>query len=457
MQLFCTITSLSGKRVPLILADDETTNNTMTPTQLRNKVSAVTKIPLKDLRLIFRGRMIKDDDTIESVLNEYKLENDSVLHCMGKPTIENNNNHSTSATETTSASAVSSSSGASVTSSTRTVVPPLSTSRTTNASSASAGTAGIPRTIPAMNLNDPLNKSLLRLRQNNPPSVYATGVETLGKVLKNITDHPLEEKYRKVKKQNAAFRKRLGGLVGGHDCMLATGFIVENDSEGGGEEVYKLHATAEKWTYLTTTAQRIVADATQQAKLRQQQQSHQPSPAGITGTTASTASGNANTSAAGGSGGGFGGGFPSGGMNMNMNDPNVQNMMSQVMNNPESLSAALQNPMVQQMMRNNPDISPSMRQDMATLSNNPAMLQQMTQRMQDPAVQAQMRQAMSAAGNGGGGGGGGGGMGNMMMPNSNATGAAPVQQQQQQRGNDSNQTEDEMIAEAIRRSLEDNM
>jgi len=452
MQLFCTITSLSGKRVPLILADDETTNNTMTPTQLRNKVSAVTKIPLKDLRLIFRGRMIKDDDTIESVLNEYKLENDSVLHCMGKPTIENNNNHSTSATETTSASAVSSSSGASVTSSTRTVVPPLSTSRTTNASSVSvsAGTAGIPRTIPAMNLNDPLNKSLLRFRQNNPPSVYATGVETLGKILRNITDHPLEEKYRKVKKQNAAFRKRLGGLVGGHDCMLATGFIVENDS-GGGEEVYKLHATAEKWTYLTTTAQRIVADASQQAKLRQQQQSHQPSPAGI--TTASTASGNGNASAAG-SGGGFGG-FPSGGMNMNMNDPNVQNMMSQVMNNPESLSAALQNPMVQQMMRNNPDISPSMRQDMATLSNNPAMLQQMTQRMQDPAVQAQMRQAMSAAGNSGGGGG----MGNTMMPNSNATGVAPVQQQQQQqqRGNDSNQTEDEMIAEAIRRSLEDNM
>jgi len=452
MQLFCRITSLSGKRVPLILADDETTNNTMTPTQLRSKVSAVTKIPLKDLRLIFRGRMIKDDDTIESVLNEYKLENDSVLHCMGKPTIENNNNHSTFATATTSA--VPSLSGASITSSTRTVVPPLSMSRTTNVSSASAATAGIPRTIPAMNLNDPLNKSLLRLRQNNPPSVYATGVATLGKVLKNITDHPLEEKYRQVKKQNAAFRKRLGGLVGGHDCMLATGFIVENDS-GGGEEVYKLHATAEKWTYLTTTAQRIVADASQQAKLRQQQQSHQPSPAGI--TTASTASGNGNASAAG-SGGGFGG-FPSGGMNMNMNDPNVQNMMSQVMNNPESLSATLQNPMVQQMMRNNPDISPSMRQDMETLSNNPAALQQITQRMQDPAVQAQMRQAMSAAGNGnagGGMGGGMGGMGNMMMPNNNATGAAPVQQQRQ-RGNDSNQTEDEMIAEAIRRSLEDNM
>eukprot|EP00751_Fragilariopsis_kerguelensis_P018582 CAMPEP_0170837758 /NCGR_PEP_ID=MMETSP0734-20130129/2938_1 /TAXON_ID=186038 /ORGANISM="Fragilariopsis kerguelensis, Strain L26-C5" /LENGTH=198 /DNA_ID=CAMNT_0011204967 /DNA_START=886 /DNA_END=1479 /DNA_ORIENTATION=- len=151
-----------------------------------------------------------------------------------------------------------------------------------------------------MNLNDhPLNKALVRLRQNNPPSVYTTGVAILGKILKNITDHPLEEKYQKVKKQNPAFRKRLGGLVGGHECMVATGFVIveNNDSEGGGE-VYKLDAaTAEKWTYLTTTTQRIVADASQHVKILQQQQkeSHPSSPAvGIT-TTASTVSGTATT------------------------------------------------------------------------------------------------------------------------------------------------------------------
>ena len=80
MQLYCTITANNGQRVALKL--DETD---VTPKKLRDMVSAVTKIPLKDLRLIFRGRMIKDDDSVASVVDEYKLENDSVLHCMGKP------------------------------------------------------------------------------------------------------------------------------------------------------------------------------------------------------------------------------------------------------------------------------------------------------------------------------------------------------------------------------------
>ena len=57
--------------------------------------------------------------------------------------------------------------------------------------------------------------------------------------------------------------------------------------------------------------------------------------------------------------------------------------------------------MIQQMMQNDPNISPMMRQQMEAMSNNPAMLQQMTQRMQDPTVQAQLRQAMAANSGGG--------------------------------------------------------
>ena len=349
MQLFCTITASNGQRVPLTIDDNETTN--MTPTQLRTQVSTVTKIPITELRLIFRGRMIKDDDTLKhSVLTEYKLENESVLHCMGKPVaavaaavVDSSDNNTVSGTTTSTSS---SSAGATVDSN-RTVVPPLSRPMGSRSSAAS-----IPRSLPIMNPNgdvssnvhnldnDPLKKALVRLRQNNPPSIYATGVTTLERVLKNIIDHPMEEKYRQVKKQNAAFNKRLGGLIGGHDCMLATGFTVDNDTTSG-EEVYKLQATAQKWTYLTEKAQQIVIDASQQAKL-QQQQAQQPSsssllPVGV-GGGAPAGGGN------GGAGGmmpGLPGGGP-GGMNMNMNDPNMQNMMSQMMQNPEALATALQ-------------------------------------------------------------------------------------------------------------------
>ena len=342
MQLFCTITASNGQRVPLTINDNETTK--MTPTQLRTQVSTVTKIPITELRLIFRGRMIKDDDTLEhSVLTEYKLENESVLHCMGKPVVavaaavvDSSDNNTVSGTTTST----SSSAGATVDSN-RTVVPPLSRPMGSRSSAAS-----IPRSLPIMNPNgdvssnvhnldnDPLKKALVRLRQNNPPSIYATGVTTLERVLKNIIDHPMEEKYRQVKKQNAAFHKRLGGLIGGHDCMLATGFTVDNDTSSG-EEVYKLQATAQKWTYLTEKAQQIVIDASQQAKL-QQQQAQQPS-----SSSSSLPVGVGGHEGAGGMMSGLPGGGP-GGMNMNMNDPNMQNMMSQMMQNPEALATALQ-------------------------------------------------------------------------------------------------------------------
>lgn len=107
-----------------------------------------------------------------------------------------------------------------------------------------------------------------------------------------------------------------------------------------------------------------------------------------------------------------------------------------------------QNPMVQEMMRNDPNVSPMMRQYMETMSNNPAMLQQLSQRMQDPAVRAQLQRAMQQGGMPGMGG----------MPS--GASQQPASSQQQARPpppqNDHGQTEEEMIAEAIRRSLQDN-
>lgn len=325
MQLYCTITAKNGQRVPLLLDD-----RVLTPTQLRHKVSETTKIPLKDLRLIFRGRMIKDDDSIPSVTVEYKLEDDSVLHCMGKP-VEDSNNNSASGSSASTTAAVPDT----TTVPNRTVVPPLSTSTAASSSASSSAAAT------SSSASDPLSKSLARLKQNNPLSVYVTAVGTLEKVLTNISGNPMEEKYRKVKKHNAAFGKRLGKLVGGHDCMLASGFVVEHQSGASGtEEVYQLHASAEKWSALLQVKARITVESSK-AKAEQERARQQPSP----GFGGGSAMPNTNPSTAGGMGG-MGGMGAAGGMGMggmpNMNDPNMQNMMSQMMNNPEALGQAMQ-------------------------------------------------------------------------------------------------------------------
>lgn len=98
-------------------------------------------------------------------------------------------------------------------------------------------------------------------------------------------------------------------------------------------------------------------------------------------------------------------------------------------------------------MRNDPNVSPMLRQYMETMANNPAMLQQVAQQMQDPTVRAQIQRDMQQ-----------GGMPEMgSMPGTGTTPAsssrpAPPPPPR----NDQGQTEEEMIAEAIRRSLEDN-
>ena len=122
-----------------------------------------------------------------------------------------------------------------------------------------------------------------------------------------------------------------------------------------------------------------------------------------------------------------------------------------------SLLLYRQNPMLQNMIRNDPNISPMVRQQMETMANNPAMLQQMMQRMQDPAVRAQFQRAMQSGG--GMGMPSGAGMPSMGMPptasNNNNTSNPTVAPNPPPR-DDQGQTEEEMIAEAIRRSLEDN-
>eukprot|EP00535_Pseudo-nitzschia_heimii_P007975 CAMPEP_0197177454 /NCGR_PEP_ID=MMETSP1423-20130617/3045_1 /TAXON_ID=476441 /ORGANISM="Pseudo-nitzschia heimii, Strain UNC1101" /LENGTH=422 /DNA_ID=CAMNT_0042626997 /DNA_START=299 /DNA_END=1567 /DNA_ORIENTATION=- len=422
MQLFCAITVKNGQRVPLLLEDSD-----LTPTQLRLKVSEVTKIPLTDLRLIFRGRMIKDDDSLPSVAAEYKLEDESVLHCMGKPVPETVGR--TTAKTKTAATAPTASAPATAGVPNRTAVLYPSMPTATNPAVAAASARASSSPAPSGG-GDALSKALARLKQHNPPSQYATAVGTLEKVLGNIAGNPMEEKYRRVKRGNAAFGKRLGKLTGGHDCMLACGFAVEFQA---GEEVYQLHASPEKWTALMAFQERVKAASA--AAKEDQSRSRQPPTAGGIGGTAAAAAAAAGAAAA-----------PLGGMPMpNANHPDLQNMMSQFMSNPEALGQALQNPMLQEMIRNDPNVPPETRRQMETMASNPAMLQQLARQMQNPAVQSRLQRAMQSGGLPGMGGGG-------TAPPRGAAAPPPPPPQQ----NDPGQTEEEMIAEAIRRSLEDN-
>lgn len=226
IKLFCAITVKNGERVPIEV------NSEASSSQLRQEVSRATKIPLADLRLIFRGKMIKDDAS--PAVTAYKLENENVLHCMGKPSEGDPAQSPTPA------------------------VAPTSISNSTAAAafpSIPAASASVSASATAV---DPLQSALTTLRSSNPPQVYSTAVTTLAKVLSNIADHPMEDKYRKVKKGNAAFNKKLGGLNGGDAAMRAVGFVLEVQD---GAEVYQLHASAEAWPKLMAAKASIEAAA----------------------------------------------------------------------------------------------------------------------------------------------------------------------------------------------------
>ena len=153
-----------------------------------------------------------------------------------------------------------------------------------------------------------------------------TAVTTLEKILSNIIGHPMEDKYRRVKKMNAAFQKRLGGLVGGDDAMKAAGFDTEVD---GGEEVYMMHASAEKWPALVATKAAVdgfVRDAKAAANM-----SSTPPPMMIPGMGAGAAAGGAMPNF---------GNMP--GMGAGMGGPEMQAAAARMMQDPSAMQAMLQ-------------------------------------------------------------------------------------------------------------------
>lgn len=151
LTLHCAITAENGNRVSLTVDNDK-----LTPTQLRLQVAETTKIPLAQLRLIFRGRMIKDDTSID-VIKEYKLEHDCVLHCMGKP-----NKDAVVPAQPAPAAAAAPASAPTISATASTFIP---TPPPPAAATAATGA------------KDPLEEALEHLRTNaSSPDVYTTAV-----------------------------------------------------------------------------------------------------------------------------------------------------------------------------------------------------------------------------------------------------------------------------------------
>jgi hypothetical protein len=113
----------------------------------------------------------------------------------------------------------------------------------TAAATQTSSSAGVSRSAPSlgvgmappMSMSQPMRVSterfdaaMLELLQN--PDIAVQGaVGILLKIVANVGMHPMEEKYRRLSRTNAAFSKKVGSLAGGSNCMMALGFSLEGD------------------------------------------------------------------------------------------------------------------------------------------------------------------------------------------------------------------------------------
>lgn len=211
-----------------------------------------------------------------------------------------------------------------------------------------------------------LQTFLQQMRAAEPPEQYATAVRTLQTICANIVDHPREEKYRKLRMDNAVLKGKLFDRTRGQESVKLLGF---QDGVQAGHLV--LLPTPEKWENLL--ACRAVVDSAVTA---------------IGGAAASP----------------FGAAPSMGGMGGLGSDFVAQ--AQSVLQNPTMLQSLMNSPMVQQLTQQNPMLAQVMQnpallaQSMQAMQQNPAMMQQMGQMMSDPSGMARMQQMLAGGGMG---------------------------------------------------------
>lgn len=320
--------------------------------ELYDLVSHATKIPRASLKLIFRGKLIPFKEDEADVVRKFLIEDGCVIHCMGKPV---------SAEERDTA------------------IAPATTSAVAAATS-----------TPARNLA----AALTSFQAKCTSETYSTALKTLSKILENIIGNPNEEKYRKLKCSNATFMKRLGSLDGAKDILILCGFDFD-------QQEYVITPTADKWEILTQSKMMVDQHIMSSA-------SHVSFP------PTSNASSSAQYS------------IPSQSqvframqqnpvameeMTRMMSNPEmIDQMRAQIMNNPimmeemtrlmsnparmEEMSRMMSNPAMMDQIRTQMMSNPAMMEGMSRLMSNPAMMEEMTRLMSNPAMMDQIRTQM---------------------------------------------------------------
>uniref|UniRef100_A0A7S2SNT8 Ubiquitin-like domain-containing protein n=1 Tax=Rhizochromulina marina TaxID=1034831 RepID=A0A7S2SNT8_9STRA len=209
---------------------------------------------------------------------------------------------------------------------------------------------------------------------SNPPDALRLGLETLLKVIDNIIQNPNEDKYRRLRPANATFNRKVGSLPGGLRCVREMGF-----TDGEEEGTLILAPSTEAWHHLNS-CRRLVQEKLDAAR--------RPVPSPFPGAL--------------GSGAGMPFAPPFGGMPGGMPPGMDFAQMSQLASDPNFIRQAVSNPMVQQMAAGNP----MLQQQIQALQQNPQMLQQamanpmVQQMMQNPEMMQNAMQMMGALGGG---------------------------------------------------------
>ncbi|CAM9441240.1 unnamed protein product, partial [Phaeothamnion confervicola] len=124
----------------------------------------------------------------------------------------------------------------------------------TAAGAASSAAAAAPRfapppahtAAPPLRTQTPVGAALVAIRA--APATAQECLSTVLKIVDNIVAHPLEAKYRKIKKGNAAFRRRVGDVPGGDALLRALGFTERADDGGS----WVLEPNPAAWSVLTS-------------------------------------------------------------------------------------------------------------------------------------------------------------------------------------------------------------
>ena len=97
----------------------------------------------------------------------------------------------------------------------------------------------------------PLYEVLESLKELNMMDDYWSGIESMGKLLENVKNNPLDERFRRFAVDDPFFNKRIGFLMGSEKLMEASGFLID---DVGAKEFYYMHATEESWEELLTVS-----------------------------------------------------------------------------------------------------------------------------------------------------------------------------------------------------------